>query len=252
MVLLNQADTPELQSQARALGERLLAGFDSVVVAALQLSEHPARDDSQERDFGSVHAAYERIAGVILAAGGSRRFGEPKLLLPWRGEAIIRHVVKTAIAAGLSPVVLVAGEQLSELGEATADLDVLLVHNPDWQQGQSSSLQAGLRALPANAGGAIFFLGDMPHTPANLARSLVEVHAASLPPIVAPLVDGQRGNPVLFDRITFPRLMELSGDVGGKPLFARYPVEWVPWHDSSILFDVDTIDDYWRLKNMPP
>jgi molybdenum cofactor cytidylyltransferase len=90
----------------------------------------------------------------------------------------------------------------------------------------------------------------MPQTPASLVRSLVETHAASLAPIVAPLVDGQRGNPVLFDRDTFPELMELSGDVGGRPLFARYPVEWVPWHDSGILADVDTQDDYWRLKNI--
>ncbi len=252
VVLLNQADTPELQSQARALGELLLDSFESVVVSSLGSSGKHEEISAGEQESGNVHAVYERIAGVVLAAGGSRRFGEPKLLKPWKDEPIIRHVVKTALAAGLHPVVLVAGDRLADFQEITSELDIIIVHNPDWQQGQSSSLKAGLSALPGSSGGAIFFLGDQPQTPASLTRSLVEVHAASLAPIVAPLIDGQRGNPVLFDRQTFPELMALSGDVGGRPLFARHPIEWVPWFDSSVLLDVDTLDDYWRLQNMQP
>lgn len=249
MVLLNQADTPELQSQAGVLSGMLLGSYQSVVVAGLDLTQGSEQSEDVLRIPARVHVVYERTGAIILAAGGASRFGEPKLLLPWKGEAIIRHVVKTALGAGLDPVILVAGDQVSELGEVTGDLNVQVVHNPHWQRGQSSSLQSGLRALPESLGGAVFFLGDMPQTPVSLVRSLVEAHAASLAPIVAPMVDGQRGNPVLFDRDTFPELMELSGDVGGRPLFARYPVEWLPWHDSEILADVDTRDDYWRLKN---
>ncbi len=252
VVLLNQADTPELQSRARSLGETLLGGFDSVLVVSLHSSGEQAGSASRESESVGVHAVHERIAGVVLAAGGSQRFGEPKLLKPWKDEPIVRHVVRTALAAGLSPVVLVAGDRLTEFQEITSDLEITVVHNPDWQQGQSSSLKAGLSALPGGVGGAIFFLGDQPQTPASLVRSLVEAHSASLAPIVAPLIDGQRGNPVLFDRRTFPELMQLSGDVGGRPLFARYPIEWVPWYDSSVLLDVDTLDDYWRLQNLQP
>ena len=68
-----------------------------------------------------------------------------------------------------------------------------------------------------------------------------------LAPIVAPLVDGRRGNPVLFDRSTFPELLALTGDVGGRALFSRYPIEWLPWLDAAVLLDVDTPDEYRKL-----
>jgi molybdenum cofactor cytidylyltransferase len=72
-------------------------------------------------------------------------------------------------------------------------------------------------------------------------------HAEGLFPIVAPLIADRRGNPVLFDRVTFPDLLKLSGDVGGRALFREYPVEYIPWHDEQLLFDVDNEDDYRKL-----
>jgi molybdenum cofactor cytidylyltransferase len=126
-------------------------------------------------------------------------------------------------------------------------MEVQLLHNPDWQEGQSTSLKAGLRSLPPEVGGAVFLLADQPQIPAGLVRLLVEEHSTNLGLIVAPLVDGRRANPVLFDRRTFPILMALIGDVGGRALFAKYPITWVPWHDSAILLDVDTPEDYQRL-----
>ena len=81
----------------------------------------------------------------------------------------------------------------------------------------------------------MFLLADQPRVPAGLVRSLVEMHAATCSPIVAPLVQGQRANPVLFDRRTFPDLLSLTGDVGGRALFSRYPVSWLPWNDASVL-----------------
>ena len=80
-------------------------------------------------------------------------------------------------------------------------------------------------------------------------RSLLDQHTHTLAPIVAPLVDGRRGNPVCFDRVTFPDLLSLSGDTGGRALFSRYPVIYFPWHDANALLDVDTLDDYQRLGN---
>jgi molybdenum cofactor cytidylyltransferase len=66
-------------------------------------------------------------------------------------------------------------------------------------------------------------------------------------PITAPLVDGQRGNPVLWDRSTFSDLMKLEGDAGGRQLFSRLAIDYLPWHDSGVLLDVDTPEDYQRL-----
>jgi molybdenum cofactor cytidylyltransferase len=75
----------------------------------------------------------------------------------------------------------------------------------------------------------------------------METQAKSLSPIVAPQVDGQRANPVLFNRETFAALNRLQGDIGGRNLFSRYPVQWVVWHDGDVLLDVDTAEDYRRL-----
>jgi molybdenum cofactor cytidylyltransferase len=168
-------------------------------------------------------------------------------LLDWRGQSFLRHVIDAATGAGLSPVIVVTGAYASQIDQACAGLNVKLVHNPAWSEGQSTSLKRGLRALDAEAGAAIFLLADQPQVSAGLIEVLVEAHAASLPAVVAPMVDGQRANPTLFDRRTFPELMSLHGDVGGRALFSKYPITWVPWHDPSLLLDVDTQEDYQKL-----
>jgi molybdenum cofactor cytidylyltransferase len=79
-------------------------------------------------------------------------------------------------------------------------------------------------------------------------RALVERHSLDLSLIVAPQVQGQRSNPVLFDRLTFPDLLALTGDVGGRAIFSKHPVTTLPWYDESLLLDVDTPEDYERLE----
>jgi molybdenum cofactor cytidylyltransferase len=142
------------------------------------------------------------------------------------------------------------GAYAAQVQAALADLPVTLAHNPDWASGQSASLAAGLRALPLATGAALFLLSDQPHVPAALVRSLTAMHAETLAPIVAPLVEGKRGNPVLFDRQTFPDLMALQGDVGGRALFARYLVTWLPWHDASVLLDIEDYEQF-RERSRP-
>ena len=89
------------------------------------------------------------MAGVILAAGAASRMGQPKLLLPWKGEALIRHAVRTALEARLDQVVVVTGAAGAEIKAALAGLDVTIVENLDWQEGQSTSVRAGINALSA-------------------------------------------------------------------------------------------------------
>ena len=92
-------------------------------------------------------------------------------------------------------------------------------------------------------------LADQPLIAPALIPSLIETHRTTLAPIVAPRHKGRRGNPVLFDRAAWPELMELTGDTGGRPLFEKYAgeVEWVE-ADEGVLMDVDTEEDYARLK----
>jgi molybdenum cofactor cytidylyltransferase len=127
------------------------------------------------------------------------------------------------------------------------DLPAIVVHNPGWEAGQSTSVRAGLNTLPRPVGAAIFLLSDQPRVTPDLLQKLVETHAHSLATIVAPQVDGRPANPVLFDQMTFPDFANIRGDLGGRQLFSKYPISWVPWHDGTILLDIDTPEDYQRL-----
>jgi len=233
VVLLNQADTSDLQSQGQAMAEGLLPGYHSVVIASLQQSQ--------------VYSVYEPTAGIILAAGEARRFGRPKQLLDYKGQPFVRQAALSALASGLSPVVVVTGAYANEVEAAVQDLAVIRAYNEQWQSGQSSSIRAGLHRLPVETGAAIFLLADQPQVRTPILRALIERHARDLAPIVAPLVNGQRANPVLFDRVTFPQLNTLSGDVGGRAIFPQVPVTYLPWHDESLLIDIDTPQDLSKL-----
>ena len=215
---------------------KLEGTYEALLVANLHADE--------EDQVLSVHRA---IAGVVLAAGGSDRFGQPKQLLDWNGKPFVYVVAKTALAAKLNPVIVVTGREHQQVEQALTGLDVTVVHNPDWQDGQSTSVRVGLAAVPESAGGAMFLMVDQPHIPPELVQTLCEKHANSLAPVVAPMVDGRRGNPVLFDHQTFADLAQVSGDSGGRQVFSKYRPTLVPWVDAMVGLDVDTPDDYQRL-----
>jgi len=234
VALLNQADTPELEGAARSMAQPLLAQYDEVLVAALEKT-------------GQVSAAYESVAGILLAAGDSQRLGQPKQLLDWKGKPFVRQVAETALAAGLDPLVVVTGAKAEKVESVLEGLHLHIVRNPDWRAGQSSSVKAGLAALPPRVGAALFLVVDQPQLPVALIEALRAEHAGSLAPIVAPLVDGQRSNPVLFDRNTFGDFDALEGDVGGRAIFSKHRVTWLPWLDALLAIDVDNPEDYERL-----
>ncbi|MBP9041014.1 MAG: nucleotidyltransferase family protein [Anaerolineaceae bacterium] len=191
----------------------------------------------------------QQIAAVILAAGGSSRMGQPKLLLPWQGEALIRWPVKIALAAGLSPVIVVTGASADEVEEALNGLPVEIIHNPDWEKGQSTSLRCGIAALPETSEAAILFLGDQPKLPGDLLEKMIaefHAHAPSIPIFIASF-HGKRGNPVLFDRSVFQDLQRVEGDAGGRTIFNKYPVQYIPVESEDVLTDIDSPEDYQKF-----
>lgn len=238
IVFLNQADTPELQSRARAMTMSLLTAYHSVITGSLLNEE--------------IYAVHEPVAGVVLAAGSSTRFGKPKQLLGWRGQPFVRAVAQTALQAGLWPVIVVTGANADPVETSVRDLNVTTIRNEEWNRGQGSSIRAGVRALAStHVGGAVFLLSDQPQVTTAVIRALVEKHAEGLYPVVAPMVMDRRGNPVLFDRVTFPDLESIKGDTGGRAIFHKHRVEYLPWHDDGLLLDVDTPEHYQRLISNP-
>jgi molybdenum cofactor cytidylyltransferase len=255
-VLLNQADTVELQSQAKTISGQLIPEYQSVIIASLSGAKNkqdpPSDIAKQPEHEAGIYGVIEQIGGIILAAGGSSRFGEPKQLLMWQGQPLIRHVAINAIKAGLSPVVVVLGSSAGEVQSAINDLPLRIVNNNNWGTGLSSSIRVGIDCLPKEVGGSVFLQADQPHIPSLLIKSLIEAHQTTLNPIIAPQIDGQRGNPVLFDRHTFSELQSLEGDTGGRVLFGHFPVQWVVWHDPNLLMDIDTTKDYQKFRKMYP
>ncbi len=238
ILILNQAETVELQSLAGRIGEQVLRDFDAALVCSLADPEN------------EVKAVFTPTAAVILAAGGSSRFGNSKPLLLWRDKPFIRQVAETALQVGLDPVVVVTGYTADRVKAALDGLQVQVIYNPDWTSGQAMSVISGVSALPARIGAAIFLLADQPQVSPTIITALLERHRQSLAPIVAPLVQGKRANPVLFDRSTFASLMTISGDSGGRQVFSRFKVSWLEWNDANLLLDVDTPEDYQRLLEL--
>ncbi len=194
-----------------------------------------------------VVEAHGRVAGVILAAGGSSRLGESKQLIQWRDHPLIWHAVRAA--EGLDPVVVVIGEGAGELRRALKKEPLEIVENADWETGQSSSVRIGLEAVSEGSEAVVFLLADMPFVGPDLVSALVRRYRRTLAPLVATWAGGRRANPVLFDRETFSALQALKGDQGGRAIFRRHEREFVEW-DDSVLLDVDTPEDLERLREM--
>jgi len=171
--------------------------------------------------------------------------------LDWRGEPFVRHVVRAAKSAGLDPVLVVTGAYAEQVYLALMDAEVKICHNPSWQLGQSSSIKVGLENLPKNCEAVVFLLADQPQVSVNLISALIAEHNKQLPVVVGPIIDGERGNPVLFDRDTFQGLAKITGDTGGRAIFHKYPITWIPWNDAQQRVDIDTLEDYyWFLRNI--
>lgn len=189
------------------------------------------------------------IAGVVLAAGLSRRMGRPKLLLPIEGRPVIRHTVEGLAAAGLPDLVVVVPPDSTALRAALDGLAVRFAVNPVPDEGQAGSVVAGVAALGGDTTAALIALGDQPHVPRAVLEGLLERHRASGAPIVAPRYRDGRGNPVLFAASVFPELLRLRGDQGARAILeadaAR--VTLVPF-DLPMPRDLDTPEDYESLR----
>lgn len=232
---LNKAEDEATLAAARRIARLLLAHprVDRVIIGAAQTPD-PVRE------------VWSRVGAVVLAAGQGKRFGALKQLLPWHGAPLVAHVADQAlICADIDRVAVTVGAGADQVAAALAGRRVELVPVPDWAAGQSRSVQIGLRAL-ADVSAVLFLLADQPGVSPALLAALIQRHRETLAPVVAPRYRGQRGNPVLFDRSTFPEFAHLTGDVGARPIIQAHSDEiaWVEWPTPEITQDIDVAGDY--------
>lgn len=185
-----------------------------------------------------------KIAAIVLAAGRSRRMGTVnKLLIGVDGKPMVRHAVDAALAAGLTPVIVVTGHERDKVTAALSGLPVTLVDNQDYAEGLSTSLRAGLDALPPEAEAALICLADMPKvSAAELKRLTGAFDPREGRAIVVPTRHGKRGNPVLWARQFFAEMRAVAGDVGARHLIGAYPelVAEIEMEGEGVLTDIDT------------
>ena len=189
-------------------------------------------------------ARVPRIAAIILAAGQSRRMGEiNKLLEDLAGQPLIARIVDAATRSRADPVVVVTGHEHRKIEAVVAASGVSIVRNPDYAEGLSASLRAGLDALPGNIDGAVICLADMPY----IRRQHIDKLIAAFDPvegrsICVPTFRGKGGNPVLWSAEFFSRIKGLAGDVGARHLIGENidQVCEVAVDEAAIFTDIDT------------
>jgi molybdenum cofactor cytidylyltransferase len=195
------------------------------------------------------------VAGVVLAAGLSRRMGgRNKLLLEIDGAPMVRHVVQTALTSGLHPVVVVVGHESAGVVRSLDGLPLTFAQNQRPAAGLASSLRVGIETLlpvggrgepDAEPAAAVILLGDMPWVRPGQVRALVDAFEPETGcEICVPAHVGRRGNPVLWGRRFFRQIASLEGDMGARALLERHApsVCEVPVDGDGVLRDVDTPD----------
>ena len=191
------------------------------------------------------------VAGIVLAAGSSRRLGgRDKLYLEMAGESLLSRCVRRAIAAGLDPVLVVAGPEPARARSELADLACRVVVNDDHAAGMGVSLACGVGHLPESVSAFVALLADMPLVESEMIGEVVERSQSAGADLVISRYGEQIAPPILYARALFAELRGVTGDVGGKPVIRRHldsavVVEW----PEDLALDVDVAEDVERIRD---
>jgi len=192
------------------------------------------------------------IAGLILAAGESRRMGRDKALLTYQGRSFLETIINNLGAAGIEKVTVVLGHHAEIIQRAMNLAAVRVVINPDYQRGQTSSLQLGLAAAAADSPEAVILcLVDHPAISSEVIARLRERFQSTRPPVLIPTHKGQRGHPVVISQTLLPELLALPPEEPANTVIRKYRevTQFVEVADPGILLDVDDPESYARLEH---
>ena len=222
----------------------LLGEIPSRPLPRAEASPAPAGKPEKKMPPSSIKTG-PRIAALLLAAGQSSRMGSNKLLAAIDGHPMVARVAQRLLSSRARPIVAVLGNEADRVDAALGKLPVERVRNPAYAEGLSSSLKAGLAALPEDIDGVIVCLGDMPLvTGRDLDRLIAAFNPLEGRAIIVPIRRGKRGNPVLWAKRFIPEMAELAGDVGAKHLIGEHAelVCEVEMDSDGVLVDIDTPD----------
>jgi molybdenum cofactor cytidylyltransferase len=189
------------------------------------------------------------IGAIILAAGMSKRMGQPKQFLNLHGRPLFRHAVETAVNSGLQPVVVVGGEQTELLKEHIRDLPADVIRNQNFTKGMSSSLKVGVQAIQDNVSASFIFLADQPFIPVSVVKRLKEAYEKAKSKnikIIRPRYSSVPGHPVLFDAEIFPELLCIEGDRGAQQVIQQHlgELKYVDFDNPLWGVDIDTPEEW--------
>jgi molybdenum cofactor cytidylyltransferase len=192
------------------------------------------------------------IAAIILAAGRSRRMGTQKLLLPWKAQTVVGHIVDQVLASGLKPVLVVIGgdsaADTTTIAQVLAGRPITLVDNPNRDTEMLSSVRCGLKALPSDCEAVLVALGDQPAIRTELIQLLIQAYRTTGRGIVMPTFGGKRGHPTIFSAHYFDEILSHYDGIGLRGLLETHPegIHEVIVTDPSVLADMDRPEDYQR------
>jgi len=201
------------------------------------------------REAGTV--ASPAAAGLVLAAGRSRRMGSAKLVLPWRDGTVVEAVVAALRGGGVGRILVVVGADREAIEQALAGSGVEFVENPRYADGEMlGSIQVGLRAMGDEPRAALLTPGDLPAIQPATVRALIEAWRASEDALCVPVHHGRRGHPVLLPRRTWPQVMALGPAESLRAYLRLHTAELEPVDvpDPGIHADIDSPEDYERKR----
>ncbi len=223
------------------------------------LSEYPGRPQPREKrprprekKPKNMMKSPKKIAALVLAAGQSKRMGrENKLLLPYEQGTVLSHVLGQINQAGIGDIYVITGHEKDLVEQEVRKNNGIAVYNDLYEEGLSTSVKAGIAALPKDTDAVMIILGDMPNISADILRKIMAAYnVAQAQSIIIPTHNGKRGNPILWDADFFGDFERLEGDMGAKILLNDYPeyITELETLSDAIFLDIDTIEAYDDLK----
>ena len=190
------------------------------------------------------------ITAIILAAGESKRMGQPKLLMPWGKSTVLQTVISTFQAAGINDILVVTGGDRRQI-ESLVGMTVQTIFNEAYQEGEMlSSIQVGLSAKMREASAALICLGDQPQVQERTVRSVCDAFLKNKSPIVVPSYQMRRGHPWLVARPLWDQLLEMKSPRTPRDFLKKHArkINYVNVDTASVIEDLDTPEDFLKYK----